>query len=49
MIPVMLIRRLGPVRAALLRQGRIRELILMSSDLSVFEKAMLMRYIRGGR
>lgn len=46
MITWMLLRKLGPVRTALLRQGKIRQLILLSDDLTPTEKAILMRYMR---
>lgn len=42
----LLLKKLGPVRTALLRQGKIKQLLLMSNDLSHAEKAMLMSYMR---
>ena len=38
-----LMRKLGPTKVAMLRRGQVRQVILMSSNLTAAEKAFLLR------
>lgn len=39
--------KLGILRMALLKQGKVKQVLLMSNNLSMAEKARIMKYMEG--